>query len=111
MDGNGRWARQRGLPRSEGHRRGGRAVRAAIEACVEFGVSYLTLYTFSSENWRRSTEEIGVLMHLIEHVARREIAELHREGVRIRVIGRREGLPDSLWNELQRGVELTRENR
>jgi undecaprenyl diphosphate synthase len=110
MDGNGRWARARGLPRIEGHRRGDRSVRAVIETCGELGIPYLTLYTFSAENWRRSTEEVQGLMRLIERVARREIHELHEKGVRVRVLGRVDELPASLRAELERDVALTREN-
>lgn len=110
MDGNGRWARGRGLPRVEGHRRGESAVRGIVEHCGELGVEYLTLYTFSAENWRRSQEEVSALMRLIEFVARKEINELHRKGVRLRVIGRMHELPGSLQDELRRDMELTREN-
>lgn len=110
MDGNGRWATQRGLSRSEGHRQGDRAVRAVIEECGELGVEYLTLYTFSTENWRRSPDEVQALLMLIEIVARREIQELHEKGVRVRVIGRFHELPASLQRELQRDMDLTREN-
>ncbi|HTE18731.1 MAG TPA: isoprenyl transferase [Armatimonadota bacterium] len=110
MDGNGRWARQRGYPRVEGHRRGELAVRRVVELCGELGVEHLTLYTFSAENWRRSQEEVGALMRLIEVVARKEIGELHRKGVRLRVMGRLHELPQSLQDELQRDVALTREN-
>ena len=110
MDGNGRWARGRGLPRVEGHRRGEAAVRGVVEYCGELGIEYLTLYTFSAENWRRSQEEVTALMRLIEFVARKEINELHRKGVRLRVIGRMHELPVSLQDELRRDMELTREN-
>jgi undecaprenyl diphosphate synthase len=110
MDGNGRWATQRGLPRSEGHRHGDRAVRAVIEACGELGVAYLTLYTFSTENWRRAADEVQALLFLIEVVARREIQELHEKGVRVRVLGRLHELPTSLQRELERDMALTREN-
>jgi undecaprenyl diphosphate synthase len=110
MDGNGRWATQRGLPRSEGHRRGDRAVRAVIEACGELGIEYLTLYTFSTENWRRAADEVQTLLMLIEIVARREIQELHEKGVRVRVLGRFHELPASLQRELERDIALTREN-
>ena len=96
MDGNGRWATRRGLPRSEGHRQGDRAVRTAIESCGDLGTQYLTLYTFSTENWRRSEEEVQTLLALIEFVARREIQELHEKGERVRVLGRFGELPDSL---------------
>src|SRR5205814_4808040 len=87
-----------------------RAVRDVVEACGELGVEHLTLYTFSAENWRRSEEEVGALMRLIEFVARREIGELHRKGVRLRVLGRLHELPPSLQEELQRDMILTREN-
>ena len=110
MDGNGRWARQRSLPRVEGHRRGEHTVREVVETCGELGVEHLTLYTFSAENWRRSEEEVGALMRLIEFVARKEIHELHRKGVRLRVLGRLHELPLSLQEELERDVQLTREN-
>jgi undecaprenyl diphosphate synthase len=110
MDGNGRWARQRGLPRVEGHRRGERTVRQVIETCGALGVEHLTLYTFSAENWRRSEEEVSALMGLIELVARKEIHELHRKGVRVNVIGRLHELPRSLQDELYRDMALTREN-
>jgi undecaprenyl diphosphate synthase len=110
MDGNGRWARQRNLPRVEGHRRGEHSVSEIVETCGELGVDHLTLYTFSAENWRRSQEEVGALMRLIEFVARKEISELHRKGVRLRVLGRIEELPHSLQQELERDVQMTREN-
>jgi len=110
MDGNGRWARQRGLPRVEGHRRGERAVHDIVEVCGELGIQHLTLYTFSTENWRRSQEEVGFLMHLIEVVAKKQIVELHRKGVRLRVLGRLHELPPSLQDELYRDMAMTREN-
>ena len=110
MDGNGRWARQRGLPRIEGHRRGERAVHDVVEYCGEIGVEHLTLYTFSTENWRRSEEEVSFLMRLIETVARKQIGELHRKGVRLRVLGRIDELPQSLQDELDHDMALTREN-
>jgi undecaprenyl diphosphate synthase len=110
MDGNGRWANQRGLPRVEGHRRGERTVRDTVEACGELGIRHLTLYTFSAENWRRSEEEVSALMRLIEFVARKEIHELHRKNVRLKVLGRLEELPRTLRAELDRDMELTRDN-
>jgi undecaprenyl diphosphate synthase len=110
MDGNGRWAGQRGLPRVEGHRRGELAVREAVECCGELGIEHLTLYTFSAENWRRSADEVSALMRLIEFVARKEIHDLHRKGVRLRVLGRIHELPASLQDELERDINLTREN-
>jgi len=110
MDGNGRWAAGRSLPRISGHEAGQRAVREAVEFCGEAGIPYLTLYTFSAENWRRSSDEVGALMRLIEYVARREIEDLHRNNVRLRVMGRLEALPDGVRKELLRDVALTREN-
>src|ERR1700689_5379100 len=85
MDGNGRWAKSRGLPRDAGHRRGADAVRRTVEAAIELGVSYLTLYGFSSENWKRPAGEIDDLMALLRHYLRAEIAELHSQGVRLRI--------------------------
>src|SRR5438874_12231012 len=87
MDGNGRWAQARGLPRSAGHRRGADAVRRTLKAAGELGVPYLTLFGFSSENWKRPLDEVDDLMGLLRHYLRGEIAELHRNGVRLRVIG------------------------
>lgn len=110
MDGNGRWASQRGLPRVEGHRRGEQAVHEAVEACGELGIEHLTLYSFSSENWRRPEDEVQALMRLIEFVARRNIDALHENGVRLRVLGRTHELPASLQDELRRDVALTRAN-
>jgi undecaprenyl diphosphate synthase len=111
MDGNGRWAQGRGLPRIEGHRQGDTSVGEVIEACRDWGVQYLTLYTFSMENWRRSEEEVQALMLLIELVARREIETLDQKDVRVRVMGRLDELPDSLREELERDCERTRNNR
>lgn len=110
MDGNGRWAQRRGLPRVEGHRRGELAVRRVVEACGELGIKHLTLYTFSAENWRRSEDEVRALMGLIEFVARKEAAALHQKGVRIQVLGRLDELPRSLRDELRRDMALTRNN-
>ena len=92
MDGNGRWAKRRHLPRALGHRQGAEAVRRAVRACGRQGVSVLTLYAFSSENWKRPPDEIDDLMGLLSHYLTREIDELDREGVRVRVIGSRERL-------------------
>lgn len=107
MDGNGRWARQRGLPRYVGHSAGAESVRNAIEAARQVGVRFLTLYTFSAENWRRPAEEVSALMELIEHKIREEIHALHENAVRVKVLGRLEELPQSLQEELQRDMELT----
>ena len=95
MDGNGRWATSRGLPRVAGHKRGAEAVRRTIVAAAELGIGYLTLFGFSSENWKRPPAEVDDLMGLLRHYLRGEIAELHRNGVRLRVIGDRSRLaPD-----------------
>lgn len=110
MDGNGRWARHRGLPRIEGHRRGRRAVRSVVEACRDLGVGVLTLYTFSTENWRRPQAEVSGLMTLIEIVARQELADLCKNNVRVQVIGRMEELPGSLQKQLRDDMDRTREN-
>jgi undecaprenyl diphosphate synthase len=93
MDGNGRWAKARGLPRSAGHKRGADAVRRVVKSAVELGVSYLTLFGFSSENWQRPATEVRDLMGLLRYYLEREVAELGREGVRFRVIGERSRLP------------------
>jgi undecaprenyl diphosphate synthase len=111
MDGNGRWAQARGLPRVVGHRAGSDSVRAVIEGCNELGVAYLTLYTFSAENWRRPRLEVEALMALIEENMRREVEELHQKGVRVQAIGRLHELPQSLQDELARTQAFTRENK
>ena len=110
MDGNGRWARARGLPRTEGHRRGAESVRRAAQAAVEQGVRYLTLFAFSSENWRRPASEVDDLMGLLRLYLRREVAELHREGVRIRVIGERAGLAPDIQRMIGDAETRTRDN-
>ena len=95
MDGNRRWARARGMPPIFGHRRGADSVRRAVEACCHLGVRFLTLYAFSSENWRRPTGEVGELMNLLRFYLQKEIGALHQSGVRVRVIGDRDRLePD-----------------
>src|SRR5215475_7624509 len=93
MDGNGRWARRRGLPRIEGHRRGADAVRATIEECCRLGIGQLTLYCFSSENWKRPAHELDFLMTLLQHYLIGERAEIMEQNIRFTVIGRRSGLP------------------
>jgi len=95
MDGNGRWAKSRFLPRAAGHRQGAEAVRATVKACGELGIRYLTLFAFSSDNWKRPRDEIDHLMGLLRRYIRQELAELHQQGVRIRIIGNRQALaPD-----------------
>ncbi|HWN80101.1 MAG TPA: polyprenyl diphosphate synthase, partial [Bradyrhizobium sp.] len=92
MDGNGRWAAARGLPRAEGHRRGVEALRRVVRAANELGILYLTIFSFSSENWSRPATEIGDLFGLLRRFIRNDLATLHRDGVRVRVIGERDGL-------------------
>ena len=89
MDGNGRWAAERGLPRHEGHRRGVEAVRRTVSGALELGIAYLTLYSFSSENWSRPRDEVDFLFGLLRLFIRRDLADLHRNGVRVTVIGER----------------------
>ena len=110
MDGNGRWANARGLPRTMGHRKGVEAVREAVRAAAECGVSYLTLFAFSSENWNRPEGEVSDLMGLLKAFIRRDLAQLHRENVRIRVIGDRVNLRSDLLPLLLEAEETTRQN-
>ncbi len=111
MDGNGRWAHSRGLPRNMGHRRGVEAVREAVRAAGELGIQYLTLFAFSSENWRRPQDEVAELMGLLKHFIRRDLADLHKEGVRVRVIGARDNLSDDIRALLEEAESLTRDNQ
>ena len=110
MDGNGRWAAKHGLPRSIGHRKGVEAVRRTVRAAIDLGIPYLTLYTFSSENWSRPAEEIADLMGLMKRFIRRDLAELHQAGVRIVVIGERTNVDAELMTLIDEGCELTRDN-
>jgi undecaprenyl diphosphate synthase len=111
MDGNGRWAKQRSLPRIAGHRRGAEAVRRAVTSAGEFGIAYLTLFGFSSENWKRPAIEVDDLMGLLRHYIRAEIAELHSKGVRLRVIGDRTRLPGDIVTLIDNAEALTTENK
>jgi undecaprenyl diphosphate synthase len=111
MDGNGRWAKARGLTRLEGHKAGTENLRSIIRACVEFGVQYLTVYAFSTENWSRPADEVHGLMLLLESVVENELAELHKEGVQIRHIGRIEALPKGLGQKVKRAIEITKDNQ
>jgi undecaprenyl diphosphate synthase len=110
MDGNGRWAIARGLPRLVGHRAGTENLRRIITACVEFGVKYLTIYAFSTENWGRPREEVEGLMNILEDVIDRELAELNEEGVQLRHIGRLERLDPKLQEKVMDAIELTKHN-
>jgi len=110
MDGNGRWAKARGLPRLAGHRAGTENLRRILTACVELGVRILTIWAFSTENWRRPQEEVRGLMDIVEQVIDRELGELHKNGVRLRHVGRLEGISRSLQAKVRRAVELTKDN-
>lgn len=110
MDGNGRWAKQRGLPRLAGHRAGTDNLRRIIEACVEFGVKYLTIYAFSTENWGRPEDEVSGLMSIFDEVFERELTELHRQGAQLRHVGRLDGVRESLREKVRKGMELTKNN-
>ncbi|KAA0970495.1 isoprenyl transferase [Aureimonas fodinaquatilis] len=111
MDGNGRWAKARGLPRSMGHRRGVEAVREAVRAAGDLGIEVLTLFAFSSENWRRPEDEVGELMTLLKLFIRRDLAELHEAGVRVRIIGARDNLKPDILALLEEAENLTLHNR
>lgn len=110
MDGNGRWAKKRRLPRIAGHRAGIRAVREAVEACARLGVPYLTLYAFSIENWKRPDTEVKLLMGLLREYLRKEIRELNKQNIRLAVIGRVHELPKPVQQDLQTTLEKTRHN-
>ena len=110
MDGNGRWAAERGLPRAEGHRQGVDSVRRTVKAALELGVTHLTLFSFSSENWSRPRQEIYDLFGLMRRFVRRDLADLHKNGVRIRVIGTRSGLDDDIMRLIDDAVLLTKDN-
>jgi undecaprenyl diphosphate synthase len=110
MDGNGRWASQRGLPRAEGHRRGVEALRRTVRAAGEIGIRVLTIFSFSSENWSRPRQEILDLMGLLRRFIRHDLAELHASGVRVKIIGEREGLDIEIRRLLDEAEELTRNN-
>jgi undecaprenyl diphosphate synthase len=110
MDGNGRWARSRGLPRVEGHRRGVGSVRATIEECCRLGIAQLTLYCLSSENWKRPKEELDFLMALLEQYLIQERAEILEQNIRFGTIGRREELPEKVLAEIDENVRLSQDN-
>jgi undecaprenyl diphosphate synthase len=110
MDGNGRWALSRGLPRLAGHRAGTENLRRVIEACTEFGIRYLTIYAFSTENWGRPQEEVQGLLRILEDVIDRELQELHDQGVQLHHIGRLDQLNPVLQEKVIHAVEFTREN-
>ncbi|MEB3233428.1 MAG: isoprenyl transferase [Leptolyngbyaceae bacterium] len=110
MDGNGRWATARGLPRMVGHRQGAQTLKTLLRCCRDWGIPTLTVYAFSTENWKRPTDEVKFLMTLFEQLLRKELAELHQEGVRIRFIGDLANVPESLQTEMQRAMFQTTDN-
>ena len=110
MDGNGRWAAERGLPRGEGHRRGVEALRRTVRAGGELGIGYLTIFSFSSENWARPAKEVSDLMGLLRRFIRNDLADLHGSNVRVRVIGERQGLDPEIGRLLTEAEELTAGN-
>ena len=110
MDGNGRWARQRGLPRLAGHRAGTENIRPILEACVEYGVQMLTLWAFSTENWGRPKREVRGLLRILSETIDRQLPELHANGVRLRHIGRLDRLPHSLQEKVRQAIALTANN-
>jgi len=110
MDGNGRWAEQRHLPRIEGHRAGTENMRSVVRCLGEYHINYVTLYSFSTENWSRPRAEVNGLLMILGESIEKEIAELHRDGVRLRHIGRLERLPKRLRSSIEKAIELTRNN-
>ena len=110
MDGNGRWARERSLPRSAGHREGVEAVRRAVGAAIELGIDFLTIYSFSAENWSRPAEEVSDLLGLLRRFVQRDVAELHGAGVKVRVIGERSDLSADIAQLIEQTERLTRDN-
>mgnify|MGYP000743003404 CR=1 FL=1 len=110
MDGNGRWAEARGLPRAAGHRAGVDALRRVVDACPEFGIEHLTVYSFSTENWARPTAEINALFDLLRLFVNRDLRRLHEAGVRIRILGSRTGLSDDILELIDKSTTLTAQN-
>src|SRR5437867_24182 len=112
MDGNGRWAKQRGLARTDGHRAGEEAVARAVDAALELGITHLTLYAFSTENWRRPPSEVRFLLNDTQRFVRRRRDEFHSKGVRMRWIGRRERkIPRSVQAQIDESIEMTKNNK
>ncbi len=110
MDGNGRWAKARGLPRLAGHRAGTENLRPILEACVDFGIEILTIWAFSTENWRRPETEVKGLLRILERMIQRELQELHKQGVRLRHVGLLDRLPRRLQKQVLDAIELTKDN-
>jgi undecaprenyl diphosphate synthase len=111
MDGNGRWAKRQHLPRIAGHRRGVEAVRASVRACAERGIGFLTLFAFSSENWRRPAEEVALLMQLFQVALTSEVEKLHRNGVRLKVVGDTSRFDAGIRRAIEQGERLTAANK
>lgn len=111
MDGNGRWAQKRGLPRIAGHKAGVEAVRDVIQTCAETGIEVLTLFAFSSENWRRPKKEVGLLMDLFLTALQREVKKLHKNDVQLRIVGDVSVFDNKLQQHIKKSEELTRENK
>ncbi len=111
MDGNGRWAKEKGLPRTAGHHEGIKRIEEILEAAADSGVRFLTLFAFSTENWKRSKIEIGILMRSLNNFLGRRLGELMKQGVRLMVIGRRRPIPDYLWKQLGKAQEATKDNK
>lgn len=107
MDGNGRWAKKQGLPRYIGHRHGVERIREILEVCRDLGITFLTLYTFSTENWRRPQSEVNFLMDLILETIKKEYEELHRNKIRVRILGDLDGLPEKVFQEIKEVVSAT----
>jgi undecaprenyl diphosphate synthase len=110
MDGNGRWAKSRGLPRTEGHRQGTENLRRTLKAAADFGIEILTIYAFSTENWKRPRAEVRVLMSILEMVIDRELRELHESGVQIRHIGEMDGIAPALQKKIRYACDYTKDN-
>ncbi|KAB2834377.1 MAG: di-trans,poly-cis-decaprenylcistransferase, partial [Caedimonadaceae bacterium] len=111
MDGNGRWAKQRKLQRLLGHHRGVDAVKRTVDGVLELGVPYLTLYTFSTENWRRPEEEVTGLMRLLDHTIRSNLDDFHAKGIRLKILGERDRLSSELLDLMDRAIEKTKNNK
>lgn len=110
MDGNGRWAQKRALPRAAGHRAGVEALKRVVNACLKVGVSYLTVYAFSTENWKRPRDEVDALMNLLVEYVERELAALQQNGVRVRVLGNIAGLPQEAQKQIHKALSETQQN-
>jgi len=111
MDGNGRWAQERGLPRLSGHRAGTENLREVIEACAEFGIDYLTIYAFSTENWKRPSDEIQGLMRIFKTMLDRELMNLHKNGVQLRHLGNLDRIDEELQKKVKEAIQLTKDNK